>query len=118
MSNPKPKKGAARCTWSAEENERFAATYAHMLLLQQHGKKFAKAPLRRDCLARMCHVAGFRRSDGSFEAKAMNASAVLASYGLDYVKGYKPLGNAQKALTDALARAIPELAAAMQQEAA
>ena len=43
-----------------------------------------------------------RRSPGSIERKHQKISAVLQELGLPWINGYKPLGNFQDALVDAV----------------
>jgi len=88
------KSTGTRNPWSAAECKQCISLYALMLAAQRLDKKYVKAPMVRTL------AAGIGRTKGSVEAKLMNISGVRHSIGLDYVTGYKPLGNAQKLLAD------------------
>ena len=67
-----------------------------MLEHEQTGEAFRKSEHRRDLM----ETTG--RSKKSIEFKHMNISAVLDVLGLPYIEGYRPLGNYQKALFEAV----------------
>ena len=76
-----------------------------MLAAQQRGDKFNKSAIRRelrgtDELPGPLHA----RSNGSVEAKFMNASAAAQALGMPTVAGYKPAPNYQAALRPMLAK--------------
>lgn len=72
--------------------------YFSMLRDELRGVGYNKAEHRRGLIPRLDG-----RSDGSVERKHQNISAVLIEMGLPYVDGYKPLGNYQRMLKDAVA---------------
>ena len=95
--------------WTDAENDIHARLYIGMLNLELLGLKFNKAQHRRDGLAQMAASRddNASRSDGSWEMKACNCSAVMCAAGLPFIHGYKPLGHGQfKPLAAALARAL------------
>ena len=90
-----------RRNWADWENDILAACYMDMLNKQFNGIKYSKAALTRAVLPELDN-----RTRGSWEAKLMNFSAFMVStFGDDYyVTGYKPLGHAQKSLSDSYMR--------------
>jgi hypothetical protein len=72
------------------------AEYFSMLRLELAGRRYSKTE-HRDRLRN-----SVRRSGGSIERKHQNISAVLQEFGLPWINGYKPLGNYQDALLDAV----------------
>lgn len=83
--------------WSAEEIEAIVDDYFHMLTQELAGQSYNKTAHRR-LLAR--RLKG--RSDSAIERKHQNISATLIALGCPYVAGYKPLGNYQARLFDAV----------------
>ncbi len=81
--------------WTRGEVEAIVGDYFAMLRAELAGQAYSKAfhrrVLGRELLA---------RSDGSIEFKHANISAVMVSYGLPYVDGYKPRGNYQQLLEE------------------
>ena len=90
-----------RNNWSVQEQDVVIAVYLDMLRMQSRGESFNKAAIARATLPLLNN-----RSKGSYEAKLMNISAVMASLGQQTVKGYVPLGHAQKSLADAVLLAV------------
>ena len=70
-----------------------------MWIKENAGQSFNKAETKGEGLAAMAATRddGHARSFGSWEMKCCNISAVMNAAGLDYIPGYKPLGNAQAA---------------------
>ena len=83
--------------WSEAENRLIVSDYFDMLLKESKGLDYVKAEHRRALRPRLDE-----RSDGALEYKYQNLSAVLMELGLPYVEGYKPAGNYQQALRDAV----------------
>ena len=90
--NMKPVK--TRVAWTNDNVADLLTLYGYFLQCQRNGIKYSKAQPVRELAA----LQG--RSKGSVEAKMMNVSAVLQSLGVDWVQGYKPLSNYNKALLD------------------
>jgi len=85
--------------WTDRENDLIVADYFAMLADDVAGKRYNKAEHRR-ALTPLLHD----RSEGSIEFKHQNISAVLKGFGEDWIPGYKPAFNFQRALEDAVAR--------------
>lgn len=83
--------------WSVEEVEATVADYFRMLRLQLAGQSYSKAEHRRNLLTKLNG-----RSEGAVEMKHQNISAVLRDLGCVYIPGYKPAGNYQRILWDAV----------------
>lgn len=83
--------------WSEFEVEAVVADYFGMLLKELRGEGYSKTA-HRHALAKFLDD----RSDGSVEFKHQNISAVLIGLGYPYVEGYKPRGNYQQLLADAV----------------
>lgn len=83
--------------WSKEEVALIVQDYFNMLQeeLQQQG--YSKTEHRKALLPLLNN-----RSDGAIEFKHANISAVLAKMGLPYINGYKPRGNYQNLLAEAV----------------
>ena len=89
---------AKRRNWTDAENRAIVRAYFFMLAREIDGVKFNKSAIRRECLKLLDN-----RSAGSYEMKCCNISAHLQKMGAPFVQGYKPRGNAQKSLADAIA---------------
>jgi hypothetical protein len=77
-----------------------------MLAAQQRGDTFNKSAIRRELRGTETAPGPlYNRSNGSVEAKFMNASAAAQQLGMEIVKGYKPAPNYQAALLPALQQA-------------
>ena len=83
-----------RVAWTDQHVAELLLTYGYFLQCQRTSVKYSKAQSVRDLAASQ------GRSKASVEAKMMNVSAVLQSLGVDWVTGYKPLSNYNKALLD------------------
>ena len=83
-------------TWSESENEAIVRDYFAMLELEQMGQPFNKAEHRRALM----ETTG--RSQGSIEFKHCNISAIMEALGLPRIEGYRPRGNFQRALFEAV----------------
>ena len=83
--------------WSHEEVEATVADYFGMLGKELRGLEYNKTE-HRHRLAGLLSV----RSDRAIERKHQNISAVLIKLGFPYISGYKPLGNYQQLLYDAV----------------
>jgi hypothetical protein len=84
--------------WSLAEVEATVTDYLSMLDLELREQPYSKTEHRRG-LQRM--LSG--RTDAAIERKHQNISAILIEMGLPYVSGYKPLGNYQHILREAVA---------------
>ena len=83
-----------RVQWTPEHVEQMLALYFAFLANQQNGVAYQKAASIRELAAKQ------GRSKGSIEAKMMNVSAVLDQAGKEWVTGFKPLSNFNRALAD------------------
>ena len=95
--------------WTQEEVDLTVADYFAMLSLDARGVRFVKTE----------HNAALRqhlrsRSKASVELKHQNISAILYRLGLPFIQGYKPRGNVQSILRDAVSRYVAERPFAMQ----
>lgn len=82
--------------WADEEVDVVVASYFGMLRAELAGQHYVKAEFNR-------HVQALTgRSRGSVERKFQSVSAILLGMAAVFVDGYKPLGNVQKALRDAV----------------
>jgi len=93
-------KVTTRVTWTPEHVEGMLDLYFNFLSSQRAGTAYIKAHQIRD----LAQDQG--RSKGSVEAKMMNVSAVLDVLGHDWVNGFKPLVNYNKALFDQVSEYI------------
>ena len=84
--------------WSDHEIDLIVADYFDMLQLERLGQSYVKAERNRA----LQDLTG--RSRGSIEFKHQNISAVLYKLGLDWISGYKPMANYQKALLGGIER--------------
>ncbi|MCW5680015.1 MAG: DUF3883 domain-containing protein [Xanthobacteraceae bacterium] len=91
-----------RADWSEDELKAIVTDYFAMLQKEIAGDKYSKTQHRN---ALMQFVL---RSPGSIERKHQNISAVLASLGLPWIFGYKPLSNFQDALLRAVEQALDQ----------
>ena len=83
--------------WSKREVEAAVQDYLSMLTCELRGEKYNKADHNRQLRTRLDD-----RTHGSVERKHQNISAVLIGMGFPPINGYKPLGNVQGALRDAV----------------
>jgi hypothetical protein len=84
--------------WSTQEVELVVLDYFEMFRLERQGQKYNKAEHNRQLQE------STRRTRTSIERKHQNISAVLGQLGLPSIGGYKPLGNFQQSLLDAIER--------------
>lgn len=87
-------KVTVRNVWTPGHVEALLALYFVFLYCQRGGDAYQKAAAVRKLAADQ------DRTKGSIECKMMNVSAVLSDLGHDWVTGYKPLANYNKALSD------------------
>lgn len=87
-------KVTVRVTWTPEHVEGMLDLYFSFLSSQRADTAYTKAAPIRELAAEQ------GRSKGSIEAKMMNVSAVLNKQAHDWVTGFKPLPNYNKALFD------------------
>ena len=86
-----------RRNWNDIEISIIIQTYIWMQEEQAAGRPFNKAALARRIVPMLDE-----RTKGSYEAKLMNVSAVMRDLARPIVKGYVPLGHAQKSLKEAV----------------
>jgi Protein NO VEIN, C-terminal len=84
--------------WSDREIDLIVADYFDMLRMERAGEPYVKAERNR-ALQELTH-----RSRGSIEFKHQNISAILLKLGMDWIAGYKPAVNYQKALINGIER--------------
>ncbi|RUW80467.1 hypothetical protein EOA28_04870, partial [Mesorhizobium sp. M2A.F.Ca.ET.067.02.1.1] len=92
--------GQAGSDWTNREIDLIVSDYFDMLALELAGRPFVKAQRN----AALQELTG--RSRGSIEFKHQNISAVLYRLGMQWIAGYKPLANFQRALIDGVERHI------------
>lgn len=83
--------------WSRAEVDLIVADYFAMLRCDLFGTPYSKTD-HREALSPLLDD----RSKGSIEFKHQNISAVMVTLGLPYIDGYKPRGNFQSLLADAV----------------
>lgn len=83
--------------WSHVEVEACVADYLRMLTLELNGQRYSKTEHANALLQKLDG-----RSRQSVEFKHCNISAVMLALGYPYVDGYKPRGNFQAILVDAV----------------
>ena len=88
--------------WTEGENDAIVRDYFVMLELEQMGQPFIKAEHSRALM----EITG--RSHGSIEFKHCNISAVMEALGLPRIEGYRPRGNFQRALFEAVEAYVNE----------
>jgi hypothetical protein len=79
--------------WSRDEVDLVVADYFQMLQSELLSESYSKAAHNRELRPLLD-----RRSKSSIEFKHQNISAVLVSFGLPYIDGYKPARNYQRAV--------------------
>jgi len=85
--------------WSAAENAACVSAYLKMVELQNAGKPYSKAKIRRELIGTQTNPGTlYARSEGSIEFKFMNVSACMRAIGRIEVTGYKPAMNYQSDL--------------------
>lgn len=89
--------------WTLQEIEAVVETYFHMLRMQESGQSVNKSELNRRLKSRLP-----ARSLAAIAQKHSNISAVLTVLGVQTLRGYWPLFNIQKALTDIVTRALAD----------
>ncbi|QYH38465.1 DUF3883 domain-containing protein [Algoriphagus sp. NBT04N3] len=81
--------------WSEKEVELTIADYFQMLNDELLGRSYNKSFRRKELLKLLNN-----RTESSIEFKHQNISAALASFGLPFIRGYKPRWNYQKVLLE------------------
>lgn len=79
--------------WTDDENRLVVSTYFQMMEDELAGKDIDKTAIYRAVSAELV-----RRTEDSVARKLHNVSAVVATLGMPYVTGLKPLGHYQKTL--------------------
>src|SRR3546814_10343530 len=101
-----------RIDWSREEVEACVAAYLRMLTLELNGQRYNKTE-HANALMKLLND----RNRAAIEFKHANVSAVMVAFGYPYIDGYKPRGNYQAMLVDAIEAQLTtndELQAAVQ----
>jgi hypothetical protein len=83
--------------WTRDEVELIVADYFAMFAAELARRPLNKSEHRQRLKPLLDH-----RSDASIEFKHANISAVLVNFGLPYIDGYKPRGNYQQLLEQAV----------------
>jgi len=83
--------------WSRAEVDATVVAYFRMLSLEARQERYKKTAFNEELRARLNG-----RSKASVELKFQNVSAVLNSLGLPFIAGYKPRGNSQLLLRQAV----------------
>src|SRR5687767_8007763 len=91
------KKSATGEDWTSDEVELIVADYFLMLQAELLERPYSKSR-HRTALKPLLRG----RSEGSIEFKHQNISAVMVSLGQPYIRGYKPRGNFQSLLVEAV----------------
>jgi hypothetical protein len=97
------KKGKRGPDWSEAEVKATVASYFQMLELGLRGQAFSKTEHRKALLPLLNG-----RSNRAVELKHENISAILIEEKLPYISGYKPLGNYQELLRNAVLHRLGE----------
>ena len=95
---------AAGADWTATEVAAIVDDYLAMLAAEAAGQRYSKTGHRRALKLRL----SANRSDSAIEFKHQNISAVMIMLGLPYIRGYKPMGNFQEALSAEIQRRLQE----------
>ena len=95
---------AAGADWTATEVAATVDDYLAMLAAEAAGQRYSKTEHRRALKLRL----SANRSDSAIEFKHQNISAVMIMLGLPYIRGYKPMGNFQEALSAEIQRRLQE----------
>jgi 5-methylcytosine-specific restriction protein A len=90
--------------WTQAELRACVVAYRRLLLAEQAGVPLNKSALRREVLQEDLSA----RTDGAYEFRMQNISAVLQELGLDQVKGYLPAKNVGR-VKDEIVELINEL---------
>lgn len=83
--------------WSQAEVEAIVADYLQMLHMEYSGQSYNKSAHRKALLRKLNN-----RSESAIERKHQNISAILLENGWHPIIGYKPLGNYQNMLKQAV----------------
>jgi hypothetical protein len=86
--------------WNDRDVDLIVADYFDMLRMDLAGEPYVKSH-RNSALQELTG-----RSRGSIERKHQNISAVLVRLGMQWIAGYKPLANYQRALLDGVERLL------------
>lgn len=86
--------------WSDIEVKELVSDYFSMLNDELLGQKYNKTAHRERLMKTVL------RSNGAIERKHQNVSAILHKLGYPWIQGYKPLKNAQEALTQEVLRQL------------
>ena len=81
--------------WTGAEIAATVADYLTMLTMETAGQHYSKTAHQHALRPRL----SANRTDRAIERKHQNISAAMIELGLPYIRGYKPLGNFQEALS-------------------
>ncbi len=93
---------AAGTDWTAAEVAVTVDDYLIMLVAETAGQQYSKTAHRRALRKRL----SANRTDSAIEFKHQNISAAMITLGLPYIRGYKPMGNFQEALSAEIQRRL------------
>ena len=102
QAGPGPADAEAGTDWTTAEVAATVDDYLTMLAAETAGQQYSKTEHRRALRQRL----SANRTDSSVEYKYQNISAVLIMLGLPYIRGYKPEGNFQEALSAEIQRRL------------
>ena len=88
--------------WTGAEVAATVDDYLVMLAAEAGGQPFSKAAHRRALSLRL----SASRTASAIEFKHQNISAAMIALGLPYIRGYKPMGNFQEALSAEIQRRL------------
>ena len=93
----KMKQIKTRKEWSNAEVKAVAQLYIKMKTMHDNNQHFVKSHMTKPLAEKL------GRTVPSIECKMMNISFILDSNGMEWLKGYKPLKNANSAMTAQIA---------------
>jgi hypothetical protein len=88
--------------WSDAEVAATVDDYLAMLTTEAAGQQYSKAAHRRELSQRL----SASRTASAIEFKHQNISAAMIELGLPYIRGYRPMGNYQAALSAEIQRRL------------
>ena len=102
QSGTNPADAAVGTDWTASEVAATVDDYLEMLAAEAASQPYSKTEHRRALRQRL----SANRTDPAIEYKHQNISAVMIALGLPYIRGYKPMGNFQEALSTEIQRRL------------
>ena len=102
QTGPDPEDAAAGVDWTGAEVAATVGDYLVMLVAEAAGLQYSKTAHRRALSQRLSPA----RTASAIEFKHQNISAAMIELGLPYIRGYKPMGNFQEALSAEIQRRL------------